>query len=90
MRLHFTNTNGHRPNHAARINDIVLDQCDAWAISEALVHSLLRVDEAENFVGFLALTNVGVGLAEHLRLGILGQEDRNTGFATTSLLRSAK
>jgi hypothetical protein len=49
------------------------------------VLALPKVDEAEDFIGFLALANVGVGIAEHLGLGILGQEDQNAGLATPSL-----
>ena len=44
-----------------------------------------EVDEAEDLFRFLALADVGVGVAEYLAVGILGEERENAGLATTSL-----
>ena len=49
------------------------------------VLALPEIDEAEDLVGLLALANIGVGVAEHLGIGILGQKDQDAGLATTSL-----
>ena len=49
------------------------------------VLALPEVDETENLIGLLALANIGVGIAEHLAVGILGQEGENAGLAATSL-----
>ena len=43
-----------------------------------------EVDEAEDLFGFLALADVGVGIAEHLAVGILGEEREDAGLATAS------
>src|SRR5215470_9770820 len=39
-------------------------------------------DEAEDLLGLLTLADVGVGVAEHLAVGILRQEGENAGLAT--------
>ncbi len=44
-----------------------------------------EVDEAENLFHLLALADVGVGVAEHLAVGILGEEREDARLATTSL-----
>jgi hypothetical protein len=49
------------------------------------VLALPEIDEAEDLVGLLALAYIGVGVAEHLGIGILGQKDQDAGLATTSL-----
>ena len=49
------------------------------------VLALPEVDEAEDLLGLLALADVGVGVAEHLAVGILGQEGEDAGLAATSL-----
>src|ERR1700730_1480046 len=47
--------------------------------------ALPEVDEAENLICLLALANIGVRVAEHLTVGILGQEGEDAGLATTAL-----
>ena len=42
-------------------------------------------DEAEDFLGLLALADIGIGVAEHLGIGILGQEGEDAGLPATSL-----
>ena len=42
-------------------------------------------DEAEDFLGFLAFADIGVGIAEHLGIGIMCQEGENAGLPATSL-----
>jgi len=49
------------------------------------VLALPEVDEAENLVGLLTLANIGVGIAEDLGIGVLGQEGEDAGLAATSL-----
>ena len=49
------------------------------------VLALPEVDEAEDLLGLLALADIGVGVAEHLGVGILGQEGEDAGLAATSL-----
>ncbi len=44
-----------------------------------------EVNEAEDLVGLLAFTDIGVGIAEHLGVGILRQEGEDAGLAATSL-----
>jgi hypothetical protein len=49
------------------------------------VLALPEGDEAENLVRLLALANIGVRVAEHLGLGVLGEEGEDAGLAPTSL-----
>src|SRR5260370_7254723 len=44
-----------------------------------------EVDEPEDLVRLLALADVGSGVAEHLTVGILGEEREDAGLAATSL-----
>jgi len=44
-----------------------------------------EVDETEDLLRLLALADVGVGVAEHLAVGILGEEREDAGLAATSL-----
>ena len=43
-----------------------------------------EVDEAEDFLAFLALADVGVGIAEDLAVGVLGEEGEHTGLAAAA------
>jgi len=42
-------------------------------------------DEPEDFLGLLSFTDIGVGVAEHLGIGILRQEGEDAGLTATSL-----
>ncbi len=57
---------------------------DQMARRAAMVGSP-EVDEAEDLFGLLAFADVGVGVAEHVAVGILGEERENAGLAATSL-----
>ena len=46
----------------------------------AAVGALPEGDEAEDLLGLLALAEVGVGVAEGVALGILGQEGEDAGL----------
>jgi len=48
------------------------------------VLALPEIDEAENLVGFLAFANIGVGVAAHLGIGILGEEHHDAGLTAAS------
>ena len=54
-------------------------------LGHSAILTLPECDEAENLVGFLALTNIGIRVAEDLSVGILGEEGENAGLAATSL-----
>ena len=47
--------------------------------------ALPEVDEAEDFVGLLAFSDVGVGVAEHLAIGVLGEEGEDAGLSSAAL-----
>src|SRR6266571_7749433 len=46
------------------------------------VRALPEGDETEDLLGFLALADVGVGVAEGPSLGVLGEEGQDTGLAS--------
>ncbi len=46
--------------------------------------ALPEVDESKDLLGFFALAQIGVGLAEGVGAGLLGQEDQDTGLAATA------
>ena len=48
------------------------------------VASLPEVDEAEDLVGLLALSDVGVGVAEDLAVGVLGEEGEDAGLSSAA------
>jgi hypothetical protein len=48
------------------------------------VLTLPEVDEAEDLLALLALTDIGVGVAEYLGIGILRQEGEDTGLTAAS------
>ena len=48
------------------------------------VGALPEVDEAEDLLGLFALAQIGVGVAEGLALGILGQEGEDAGLAAAA------
>jgi hypothetical protein len=41
-------------------------------------------DEPEDFLGLLSFTDIGVGIAEHLGIGILRQEGEDAGLTANS------
>ena len=49
------------------------------------VAALPEVDEAEDLVGLLALSDVGVGVAEDLAIGVLGEEGEDAGLSSAAL-----
>ena len=49
------------------------------------VLALPEVDEAEDLVGLLALAHIGVGVAEGLAVGVLGEEGEDAGLAAAAL-----
>ena len=59
------------------VEDEVLRQLAVLALPEG--------DEAEDLLGLLALADIGIGVAEHLGVGILGKEGEDAGLAATSL-----
>jgi hypothetical protein len=44
-----------------------------------------EIDEAEDLLGLLAFTDIGIGVAEHLGIGVLRQEGEDAGLAVTAL-----
>jgi len=44
-----------------------------------------ELDEAKNLVGFLSFTDVCIRIAEHLAIGVLREEGKDTGLASASL-----
>ena len=46
--------------------------------------TLPELDETEDFLGLLTLANVGVRVAEHLTVGVLGEEREDAGLTATA------
>jgi hypothetical protein len=44
-----------------------------------------EVDEAKHLFALLALADVGIGVAEHLAIGVLGKEGEDAGLAAAAL-----
>ena len=63
---------------------VSLESKTRW-LRRAAVVALPEVDEAEDLFGLLALADVGVGVAEDLAVGVLGEEGENAGLAAAAL-----
>jgi hypothetical protein len=59
-----------------RIEDQMLRRTAVLALPER--------DEAKDLFGFFTLADVGIGVAEDLAVGVLGQEGENAGLATAA------
>src|SRR3984893_10627935 len=59
------------------VEDQVLRHAAALALPEC--------DEAKDLLGLVALADVGIGVAEDLAVGVLGQEGENAGLAAAAL-----
>src|SRR5215467_2161608 len=44
-----------------------------------------KLDEAEDLIGLFALADVGVGVAEDIAVGVLGEKDQDAGLAAAAL-----
>src|SRR6202521_5984386 len=54
-------------------------------LRHAAMLALPECDEAKDLLGLVALADVGVGVAEDLAVGVLGQEGKNAGLAAAAL-----
>ena len=54
-------------------------------LRQAAMLALPERDEAKDLLGLLALADVGVRIAEHLAVGVLGQEGEDAGLAAAAL-----
>ena len=51
----------------------------------AAILALPEGDEAKDLLGLLALADVGIGVAEHLAIGVLSKEGEDAGLAAAAL-----
>src|ERR1700687_621399 len=54
-------------------------------LRQAAVLTLPEGDESKHLLGLVALADVGVGIAEYLAVGVLGQEGEDAGLAAAAL-----